>query len=205
MLSGMSGYLEIRKIADSCVNLEGAINTLSDLYRGKRRLSGRLVIEHCLETAEIASHYTTDLKYLKAALFHDIYEDFLLSLGDMESFARVHGERVARLVTKLSKRPDIEDRANRNQEYIYRMTRITEEDPWVGVIKIADRFSNLTDIQSLPEEKQRSIAIQTLDFYVPLASRLGLVELVSSMKAITMHHVRRDLKARSCSKRRLQS
>ena len=160
-----------------------------DLYQDKKRLSGRFVTEHCLETAEIVSQYTLHTVYIKGALFHDLYEDLHLSFKDIKKISRKNGNKIAAIVATLSKDPEIKERALRNKEYMTRLLRaIFNEDPALGLIKIADRRSNLTDIQYLPPEKRTFIADQTINFYVPIAVKLGLKELAEVLWALSLPH-----------------
>ena len=97
------------------------------------------------------------------------------------------------MVTALTKRSDLKNREARDREYIDRLGKVIEESPWLGVIKIADQLSNLTDLHALPAEKRRAIASQTLNFYVPVALRLGMPRLANELKELSLPHVVQDL------------
>lgn len=182
-------YHRLESMIRGSASLGTVIDVVSGLYQGRRRVSGRLVIQHCLETCEITSWYTSDPVYLMAAILHDSREDMGLSFEDVKRISGKDGVRVAQMVTVLTKRVDLKDRETRNREYMDRLAKGIEKSPWLGVIKISDRLSNLTDIEALPSDKRRTIATRTLDFYVPMALRISIPRLATALQKLSLPHV----------------
>jgi len=81
--------------------------------------------------------------------------------------------RVAEMVTALSKRSDLTNRKERNEEYMDRLAKAIEKNHWLGIIKVADRLSNLTDLFALLQKEEGPLPAKTLDFYAPMALGLG--------------------------------
>ncbi len=156
--------------------LRRAFRLASDSHQTQRRASGEPYIEHPLEVARILAVYRVDANTLAAALLHDTVEDSGVTLDQLrEGF----GAQVARMVdgvTKVSNlrlRPD----GDANPENLHKLMLALAEDYRVLLIKLADRLHNMRTIKSLPDAKRRRIAQETLEYYAPLADRVGLQEL----------------------------
>jgi len=184
----LEDYPGIDRMMRNSEDLRIALEILPRLYQDRRRVSGRLFIRHCLETAEVASLYTSDSWHLIVAIYHDLMEDMGVSFETLKEIAGCHGEKVANTVVVLSKKGNFKNKKDRNQEYMVRIAKAIEEDPSVGIVKLSDRRSNLTDIQSLPTARRLRIARQTIDFYVPIALRLNLWELARQLIDLSIPH-----------------
>jgi (p)ppGpp synthase/HD superfamily hydrolase len=171
--------------------LERAIDKMCGLYGNKKRQSGKLVINHCLETAEYLARYrNVPIYYLIIALFHDSIEDLCVSFSELKSFFGQEGEKIARMVTILSKRPDIMDREQRDKEYMNRLSNaFLKGERDLILIKLCDRRVNLNDLNFLPSMKRKRIAIQTIQFYVPLARELGFPGLANRLKELSLPYI----------------
>jgi (p)ppGpp synthase/HD superfamily hydrolase len=187
-------YRRLGRLKMGLADFGAALDSVSNLYQGKRRLSGRTVIQHLIETAEVTSWYTSELVYLMTAILHDCREDLNLSFEDVRQISGTNGVRVAEMVTALSKRSDLTNWKERNEEYMDRLAKAIEKNHWLGIIKVADRVSNLTDIQALPQERRETIAMQTLDFYVPIALGLGTPGIAIVLKELSLPHIGDDLR-----------
>ena len=185
-------YPGLARLNRDLSGLGSVITSVSDLCRDKRRLSGRLAIQHFLETAEITSRYTSDTGHLMTAILHDTIEDLGLIFEDVKRISGKDGVRVAEMVTALSKRSDLTNRKERNEEYMDRLAKAIEKNHWLGIIKVADRLSNLTDLFALPSERRRALASQTLDFYAPMVLGLGFPGLANVLTELSSPHIGND-------------
>lgn len=142
-------------------------------HEGQQRSSGEPFITHPIEVAHILANMHMDHQSIMAAVLHDVIEDTHL---DKAAVAFKFGDEVAELVDGVSKLDVIkfETHAEAQAENLRKMMLAMAQDIRVILVKLADRLHNLRTLGSLPPEKQRRIARETLEIYAPIASRLGM-------------------------------
>jgi GTP pyrophosphokinase len=67
-------------------------------------------------------------------------------------------------------------------------------------VKLSDRMHNMRTLQYVSEEKQKNIAQETLDIYVPLASRLGINSVKSDLEDLCLRFLKPDIYYRLAEK-----
>jgi GTP diphosphokinase / guanosine-3',5'-bis(diphosphate) 3'-diphosphatase len=164
------------------------------------RRSGEPYVLHPIAVATILARIQLDAETIAAALLHDVIEDTPVGLERIES---EFGERVARLVdgvTKLGRIPwttdDAESFKSREKaqqaESLRKMFLAMIDDIGVVLIKLADRLHNMRTLDSLPPEKQKRIALQTMEIYAPLANRLGIWQFKSELEDLSFRYLHPD-------------
>lgn len=136
------------------------------------RKSGEPYIVHPLAIAQTLAEFGMDRDTIVAGILHDTIEDTPYTIGELE---REFGPTVAFLVESVTKLSKLKYRGlERHVESLRRLLIATAADVRVIVIKLADRLHNMETIKFVEARKQKRIAEETLEIYVPIAERLGM-------------------------------
>lgn len=139
------------------------------------RASGEPYITHPFNTALILAEFQADAETIAAGLLHDTVEDTEITLTDIE---REFGKQIAFMVEGVTKLGQLKYRGvKRHTESLRKLFVAMSEDIRVIMIRLADRLHNVRTLNFLPPDKQKRIAIETLEIYAPLANRLGVWRL----------------------------
>ena len=114
-----------------------------------------------------------DEQSIMAAILHDVIEDTPTA---KEQIHEQFGQDVAELVDGVSKLTHLSfsSKQEAQAENFRKMMLAMVRDIRIIIIKLADRLHNLRTIGIMRQEKQRRIARETIDIYVPIAQRLGM-------------------------------
>ncbi len=153
--------------------IEKAFYACIEAHKGQRRASGELFYTHPYSVACILTQLGMDSESIVAALLHDVVEDTEVTL---EEICKDFGSNIVMLVDGLTKlaKVSLVSREQQQAENIRKMMIAMGEDIRVIIIKLADRLHNMRTISSLPEQKQRDKALETLEIFAPIAHRLGI-------------------------------
>ncbi len=158
-------------------------------HSGQFRLSGEPYVSHSVAVAKIVAELGLDTSTVAAAILHDVIEDTDITKEHIEG---EFGSVIAELVDGVTKLDRLHFSSKEAQQVatVRKMLVSMAKDWRVLVIKLCDRLHNLRTIAAMPEWKQQRIARQTLDIYAPLAHRLGMEEIKSSLEDLafqTLH------------------
>ncbi len=156
-------------------------------HNGQFRKSGEPYIVHPLAAAHILANMRIDPVIVAATLLHDVPEDTDVTLEEIGKNFGSEIESMVRGITKLGK---LKYRGvERYIENLRKMFVAMAEDVRVMIIKFADRIHNLQTLGSLPPPKQYRIALESLEIYAPIASRLGMDEMKGELEDLAFQYV----------------
>ena len=168
----------------------------------QRRASGDPYFSHPLEVAGILTRYKLDTASIVTALLHDTIED---TPTTVEEVTEHFGAEVARLVdgvTKLNRIAFQSDQATQAENF-RKFVLAMSEDIRVLLVKLADRLHNMRTLHHVRNaEKRRSIAMETMDIYAPLAERIGMEEMKNELEDLAFAVLNAD--ARNSVLKRLE-
>ncbi|MDO5047398.1 MAG: bifunctional (p)ppGpp synthetase/guanosine-3',5'-bis(diphosphate) 3'-pyrophosphohydrolase [Anaerococcus sp.] len=145
-------------------------------HRGQKRNSGEDYFIHPIAVAKKLSEMKLDEATICAGLMHDVLEDTPVSRDEMAS---EFGEEITYLVDGVTKLKNLNytSREEKQAENIRKMVMAMSNDVRVVLIKLSDRLHNMRTLEYMTRKKQKQIADETLEIYVPLAHRLGIYSL----------------------------
>lgn len=159
-----------------------------EAHKNQKRRSGEPYIIHPVTVAGILVELGMDTDSLVAALLHDVVEDTDVTLEDIK---KQFGQDVALLVdgvTKLGKLPYV-SMETQQAENLRKMLLAMDEDIRVIIIKLADRLHNVNTLKYMPEQKQRDIALETLEVFAPIAHRLGIRAVKEELEDLSIRYL----------------
>ncbi len=169
------------------------------MHINHKRSSGEAYIIHPLNVASTLVKLKMDLDSIMAGLLHDTVEDCDVS---PEEISKLFGQNVAQIVvgcTKISK-IKFKTKEESQAENFRKMVVAMAQDLRVIIVKLADRMHNMRTLQYVSKEKQTAKAQETLDIYVPLASRLGINSVKADLEDLCLRYIHPDVYYRLAEK-----
>lgn len=188
-----------RKLSDAEIALlQKAFLTAQKAHEPQKRSSGEPYFNHVFQTALKLAEWGLDTTTIAAGLLHDTVEDTSYKL---ELLTKDFGEEIAFLVNGVTKLGHLKYRTSPQTEHermehaaenLRKMILAISEDLRVVFIKLADRLHNMKTLGAVPPQKQKRIALETLEIYAPLAYRLGMQSLSGELEDFTFMYLQPD-------------
>ncbi len=179
--------------------IQKAFYYCADKHRDVKRKSGYPYYTHPLNVALVLLKEFTfqDTNSIVACLLHDTLED--VEGLEKSEIINIFGDDVAEIVDAVTKisHDQLQKEAGVNKELLksltYRKLFIAlVKDVRVMLIKLADRLHNMRTLHYMSESSQKRISDETLNFYVPIAHRLGLNKVKMELENRSFYYIDRD-------------
>ncbi|MBR6796425.1 MAG: bifunctional (p)ppGpp synthetase/guanosine-3',5'-bis(diphosphate) 3'-pyrophosphohydrolase [Clostridia bacterium] len=177
------GYIDVEKVRK-------AYSYAERLHEGQKRVSGEPYIIHPLAVAEIVLELQLDTDSICAAFLHDTIEDCSDKIS-LQEIRKEFGSDVAEIVDGITKLVHInfENKEEEQAENLRKMFLAMSKDLRVIFVKLADRLHNMRTLNFKKTEKQRSIALETMHVYAPLAHRLGIQRIKYELEDLSLKYL----------------
>ena len=157
----------------------------SRAHQNQKRKDGSPYFTHCEAVARIIYeewNIVNEPEKIAAALLHDTVEDTNLTLTDIkDNFS----EEIAYLVDGVSKFKS--DKSNGDKETVRKIFDRTLINPWVALLKLADRLHNMRTLDYMSPEKRVSKAKETIG-YAKLAESLGMWKVMVELEDLSLKY-----------------
>ena len=171
--------------------IEKAYKHALKYHENQKRESGEPYIIHPLAVAYILSNMHADCTTVCAALLHDVIED---TKATYEEIKKDFNEEIAYLVDGVTKFNHLS--FNSKDEFlatnIRRIVVSIREDARIIIIKLVDRLHNMRTIEYKRPDRQKDIALQTLEIYVPLAYYIGAYKIKCELENLCLMYLKPD-------------
>ncbi len=170
-------------------HLEQVYHYAAEKHLGQTRKTGDPYITHPLNIAHTLASWRLDQLSIEAGLLHDLPEMSGITIAEIE---KEFGWEVAHLVDGVNLVGQVRLRGSQDVEFLENLRKMfvyMAKDLRAILIRLADRRHNIMTLHGLPVEKQRPIALETLEIYAPLAERLGMGKAKSELEDLVFPYV----------------
>ncbi len=143
-----------------------------EAHSGQKRFSGEPYFIHPFTVAKYLAKLGMSANMICAALLHDTIEDCGVT---EETIKNEFNEDILTLVEGVTKLGTVRYQGlKRHSESLRKLFAATSKDVRVMIIKLMDRLHNARTLEYVRPDKQKRIALETLEIYAQVADRLGM-------------------------------
>lgn len=169
LLSIASGYLHDVDLKP----LKRAYEFVRERHADTVHHTGELYVQHLVEVATTLATMKLDLDTIVAGMLHGTLKEEVATLEELEE---LFGTDVAKIVNGATRITNVQysSALAHQAENIRKLFLAMSSDIRVLLVRLVDRLQDMVTLGAAPRERRSSIAMETMDLYAPLASRLGI-------------------------------
>lgn len=165
--------LKENKITEDMGMVQDVYEFAERVYRGMKRYSGEEYITHMLQIALLLVKMEADFSVILAGMFCDSLKKTNVTKYELEQHL---SDKVIALIVKAN---DFSINIKEKQE-------ISEE---VILIKLAERLHNMQTLEYMEEGRRREKAMETMEWFLPLARELGNDMLCIELNKLSLQYI----------------
>lgn len=155
--------------------IKKAYDFAQNAHKDQLRNSGDPYFVHVFATAKNLADLGMNANIIAAGFLHDVLEDTEVKEEEMRA---EFGDDITNMVLGITKLSNVKYKGiERNVENLRKFFVTIADDLRVIVIKLADRLHNIETLEYVRPDKQKRIALETLEVFAPLADRLSMGKL----------------------------
>jgi len=182
--------------------IETAFEFAKKAYKEKFRVSGENYIDHAVRVALMLDEMELDATTVAFGLLHDVLDDIPGSAKKINAkeIENKFGKDIGGLVEKISEVSRVRYSlsvglkekntfAREKIENLRRMFLALSGDLRVVLVELLSRLDGLNSLQFSTQEQQKVFSLETLQIFVPVASRLGLSEIRRKLEDVAFSYL----------------
>jgi RelA/SpoT family (p)ppGpp synthetase len=179
-----------------------AFDFAKNAYKERFRFTGENYIEHAVRTADLLDKMNLDSTTIAFAILHNIIGDTpdLIKEAELKEIEHKFGKEMALMLDKISNLKKIrfplstliKEKNHLTSEKIENLRKMflaMSGDLRVILVEIVSRLDGLNYLKFLPEDFRKIQAWETLQIFVPIASRLGLAEIRRNLEDTSFYNL----------------
>ena len=160
--------------------LERAYAFAQKAHEGQKRDSGEARFNHVFEAAKNLAKMDVSVTMVAAGLLHDSIENTGVT---KKQLLKEFGEEIVLMVDGVTKLSKIKYKGPEHSvENLRKFFLASAKDIRVVIIRLADRLNNLQTLRYKTPEKQKNLALETIEIHARLADRLGIGKLKGELE-----------------------
>lgn len=184
IIKELSSVMDENGIKYKKAELEKVAKYADYIYKDKKRISGKEVLEHVIGVAKYVATLKLDDSSIYAALLHEAvkYEEY-----EEVEMIKASSKDVVDMVNTISRLSYFNFKHGNKveSEVLRKMFIAIAKDIRTVIIKLADRLYNMQNIKELDEKMAKDLARECLEIYAPIAHRLGMSKLKAELEDIS--------------------